>query len=244
MRAPAAAELLNVWEDGLGRSMADRALLLLTAVFPEMPQKRLAELTIGQRDTALLGLRQALWGPDMDALETCPVCEERLELSLDTREMLAGSRDVPAGEISLDLAEFSMTFRLPTTADLAALEGEDDPEAARLLLLDRCLSSAQHDGISVGSDALPTDVVDGIVEHMADADPMADIQLMLTCPACAHRWRAAFDIVSFLLKEIEIWAGRILSDVHILARAYGWRERDILNLSLMRRQFYLDMVGS
>jgi len=35
-----------------------------------------------------------------------------------------------------------------------------------------------------------------------------------------------------------------LSDVHTLARAYGWRERDILTLSPTRRQFYLNMVGA
>jgi hypothetical protein len=242
MRAPVAVELLNVWENGLGCSMAGRALLLLKAAFPEMSQDRLAELTIGRRDAALLQLRQALWGPDMDALATCPVCRERLELTVDAREILADSGETPPGDIFLKLAEFSMTFRLPTTVDLVALEGEDDPHAARLFLLDRCLTSAQRGGASVGTDALPAEVVDGIAKRMADADPMADIQLMLSCPSCEHRWRAAFDIVSFLLMEIEAWAGRILSDVHILARAYGWRETDILNLSSRRRQFYIDLV--
>lgn len=242
MRAPAAAELLNAWEDGLGCSMADRALLLLKAASPEMSKDRLAELTIGRRDAALLELRQALWGPTMDALATCPVCRERLEWTVDAREILADSAEAPSGEISLRLAEFSMTFRLPTTADLVALEGHDDPEAARLFLLDRCLTSAQRGEAAVGSDALPAEVVDGIAKRMADADPMADIQWMLRCPSCEHRWRAAFDIVSFLLMEIEAWAARILSEVHVLARAYGWRETDILNLSSMRRQFYLESV--
>ena len=79
---------------------------------------------------------------------------------------------------------------------------------------------------------------------MAEADPLADIQLDLTCPSCERRWRAVFDIVSFLWTEIEVWAWRTLSDVHTLARAYGWSERDILTLSPTRRQFYLEMVGA
>ena len=49
--------------------------------------------------------------------------------------------------------------------------------------------------------------------------------------------------MSFLWTEIEAWAWRMLSDVHTLARAYGWGERDILALSPTRRQFYLEMGG-
>ena len=56
------------------------------------------------------------------------------------------------------------------------------------------------------------------------------------------RWRAVFDIVTFFWSEIEAWACRILREVHILASAYGWCERDILALTSARRQFYLEMV--
>jgi hypothetical protein len=79
---------------------------------------------------------------------------------------------------------------------------------------------------------------------MAEADPLADIQIAISCPACAQGWRAAFDILTFLWSEIEAWAWRMLSDVHTLASAYGWCERDILALSPTRRQFYLEMVGA
>jgi hypothetical protein len=78
---------------------------------------------------------------------------------------------------------------------------------------------------------------------MAKADPLADIQLALSCPFCGLGWKAAFDIVSFLWREIESLAGRLLRDVHTLAFAYGWHERDILALSPMRRQFYLALIG-
>jgi hypothetical protein len=83
-----------------------------------------------------------------------------------------------------------------------------------------------------------------MADAMAEADPLADIQLGMTCPFCDHRWRVVFDIVSFLWTEIEAWAWRMLADVHTLAQAYGWGEREILTLSPTRRQFYLDMVGA
>jgi hypothetical protein len=83
-----------------------------------------------------------------------------------------------------------------------------------------------------------------VAERMAQADPQAEVQLALTCPACQHEWLATFDILSFFWIEINAWALRLLQEVHRLASAYGWRETDILGLSSWRRQFYLEMIGS
>ena len=73
-------------------------------------------------------------------------------------------------------------------------------------------------------DTLPDTVVAAISKDMAEADPQAEIELALACPACGHAWFALFDIAAFLWSEIHAWAQRTLHDVHILARAYGWRE--------------------
>ena len=35
-----------------------------------------------------------------------------------------------------------------------------------------------------------------------------------------------------------------LGEVHVLAREYGWSERDILAMSASRRQLYLDTIES
>jgi hypothetical protein len=86
--------------------------------------------------------------------------------------------------------------------------------------------------------------VDAVIARMAEADPQADVQLDLSCPACRHRWLAVFDIVSFLWSEIDASARRTLQDVHRLATAYGWREPDILALTPWRRQVYLEMAGA
>jgi len=44
--------------------------------------------------------------------------------------------------------------------------------------------------------------------------------------------------------EARDWAQRILADVNVLARAYGWSEREILSLSPTRRRHYLELVQS
>lgn len=78
---------------------------------------------------------------------------------------------------------------------------------------------------------------------MLECDPQAEVLLQLTCPSCQREWMITFDIVSFLWIEIHAHAKRLLQEVHTVARAYGWHEADILALSPVRRQFYLEMVA-
>jgi len=48
----------------------------------------------------------------------------------------------------------------------------------------------------------------------------------------------------FLWTEITSQARRLLHEVHLLATTYGWHEADILAMSAIRRQYYLEMVAS
>ena len=78
---------------------------------------------------------------------------------------------------------------------------------------------------------------------MEVCDPLAAIDIPLDCLNCGHQWQPLFDIVSFFWTEIAAQARRLLREVHTLARYYGWREADILAMSAIRRQFYLEMGG-
>jgi len=86
-------------------------------------------------------------------------------------------------------------------------------------------------------------VLNAAQEMMTQADPQADVQIALCCPACEHKWQEAFDILSFLWEEIDAWVYRTLNDVHVLASAYGWSESEILAMSAWKRQAYLDLVS-
>ena len=89
---------------------------------------------------------------------------------------------------------------------------------------------------------MPETAIAALAEYMTQYDPQADVQLNLSCPACSQSWAVMFDVVSFFWSEICVQAKRLLREVHTLARAYGWREVDILGMSTARRQFYLEMV--
>lgn len=243
MRSLSALELIDLWEDGFHRPPFWRALELLTVSCPEMSRESLAQLTIGQRDAWLLALRERLWGSGMAAVEHCPSCRERLEIPLETGALMSMANAEFPEEISVQAGDFTLTFRLPNSGDLL-VAAEEEPEGRQNTILERCLLTAEIGEELRDLSGLPEETVAELVERMAEADPLADIQLALTCPACRHQWRANFDIVSFLWTEIEAWAWRALTDVHTLARAYGWSERAILSLSPARRQFYLEMVGA
>jgi uncharacterized protein (UPF0212 family) len=243
MRALSAQEMLNVWERGTTQVPLVRALTLLAAASPEMSDEALWELSIGERNARLLTLREWMFGSRFTGTATCPRCGERLELDFDAAELRSQPRTV-ARELSARIDEYHVQFRLPTSQDVLTVADESNAELARQALLANCITSVETSGKQIAEKTLPALVVDAIAEQMAMLDPQANVELALTCPNCNHAWRAVFDIVTYFWSEINTWALRILRDVHILARAYGWREADSLALSPQRRQIYLNLVGA
>ena len=244
MHALSARHLLEVWESGFSQAPAEQALALLAAARPDISRDALAAISIGARDASLLNLREGLWGPEMVAVVACSSCRETLELSLDTRELVSGHQRQHSEELTVSADGYKIAFRVPTTLDLMTASRHHDLEEGRALILERCVLSAKKGETPVACEDLPVEVLESVEQGMAEADPLADIRLDLTCPSCEGRWRAVFDIVSFIWTELDVWARRMLRDVHTLAKAYGWSESDILALSPTRRQFYLDMAGA
>ncbi|WP_394437033.1 hypothetical protein [Streptomyces sp. SGAir0957] len=153
------------------------------------------------------------------------------------------------GQLRVDEDGWSVTFRLPTAGDLAAVEAAepDDPARARSLLITRCAVAAERDGspVAVGElpALLPERVRHRVAEAAAQADPGADVLLNVACPDCGHHTRAELDIASYLWTELDAWARDTLLDVHLLATAYGWSEPEILALSPLRRRYYLELCA-
>lgn len=244
MRGLEARELLEVHERGRDVPPVRRALLLLETALPEEPAERLAALPVGWRDGRLLELRTRTLGPRLESETRCPACGERLELDLRSEELRAASprESHDASEpLTVHRDGFEVVFRLPTSRDLVEV-GEDGTAEDRLLA--RCVLEARGESGPVASEALPEPVVAAVGQAIAEADPLADVQLTLTCPACAHDWSEPFDPVAFFWTEIEALAPRLLREVHLLASAYGWSEGEILAMSAWRRRQYLDLLDT
>jgi hypothetical protein len=244
MYALSASELLNVWECEKDQTSVKQALALLVVACPEESIETLAKLSIGRRDSLLLTLREWTFGSQLTGIASCPECCEHIELSFDVTDIrITPESAEPPEELTINANGFEVRFHLPGSQDLAAITGYEDIGIAQEELLKSCIIAAHHNGREISSGQLPSELSEAIAKKMAESDPQSDIELALSCPTCGYQWQAIFDIVSFFWSEINAWSYRILHEVHTLARAYKWREADILAMSPLRRQFYLDMVS-
>jgi hypothetical protein len=249
MRALSVSELLTVWERGLAAFPFERALAILAVASPESSPAALARLSIGRRDANLLQLREWAFGSELAIMAACPSCRQSLELAMPVAELRVSVDPAvcPAMnaaddlESSFMLRDYQVRYRSPNTEDIAGCAGLE-PAASRRKLLACCVTDARCQGKFVPAAELPEDVARKVEEQIAAIDPRADLRFDLTCPECHQRWQEVFDIVSFFWAEIDAWARRMLREVNVLARAYGWRESDILALSPARRQIYLAMA--
>jgi hypothetical protein len=244
MHPLSASELLTVWERGGDQTSVQQAMMLLACASPEISPGYLARLSIGRRDGFLLTLREWAFGPHLIGMATCPRCGDRLEFSFEVADIRATPEREPEPdeEFSIAVCDYEVAFRLINSQDLLEILDSGDLVSARRILLDRCILAVSYRGIESSLDSLPDSVVNRVAMEMELLDPQGDLQLSLSCPSCSHRWEAPFDITSFFWTEIEGWVRHILRDVHTLARAYGWRESDILAMTAKRRLIYMELV--
>lgn len=246
MKSLNALELLTAWEQGLSQPLLNRALILLAVALPESEPEELAGMSIGRRDQHLLRLRERLFGTHLVNTAVCPACSERIEWVNQVSDLLIPleRNQASADRFTIDVDEYKLCVRLPNSLDIAAVIGNPDNESAQRQLLTRCVLNIDRSGEDCSVERLPDSVIDALIQQVELLDPQAEIRISLKCPACAHRWDALFDIAGLLWSELNDWAERMLHTVHRLALGYGWSERDILELSPVRRQLYLGMLGS
>jgi hypothetical protein len=241
MRALSASEVLAAWEAGTRQHPVDRALTVLSACSGES-RDRLARASIGRRDAWLLQAYEHLFGATLEAFAECPRCSERLEYNLPVRGFAEGEADF-SDEVALSAGDVSLRMRLPDSLDLAAIRECSDTAFAGRLLAERCIVEARRGDTPISAAELPEAIVDQVSARLAEADPRAEILIDLTCAACRHSWQVLLDIESFLWARLNSLAKRLFVEVHTLASAYGWSEADILAMSGVRRQAYLEMVS-
>lgn len=240
-----AEALLRVWEESLSLHPIRRALALLAAAWPEINEQSWAAISIGERDACLLWLHDSLFGCELRTTTRCPQCGDRLESTFHTHDIRANAPCLPAllKELRWQSEGYEVHYRLPASMDL--LEVTHAPrEQAAAALFRRCILDIRHHGAPVSQEKVPARIIHSLTEEMAKNDPDAHIEIGLSCPCCDHPWKITFDIITYVWSEIDDWAQRILEEVHLLASAYGWSERDILSMNPSRRRLYLELVQS
>jgi hypothetical protein len=236
MRALTSFDCLNLWELGVGQHPLDQGMLILEEALPDAEEAP-ADWPLGRRNMALAQLRCASFGPRLLGSTACARCRERLEVEFDAR-LLADDATNQEQNLEKPIVVNGRSFRLPTTRDLAKAARETDARLAALRLVESCRLETGD------SPAWSDEELEQIGQKMAAADPLAETRLALRCPVCENEWEENLDIVSFLWREIEARARKLLFEIHTLASAYGWTETDILSLSDHRRALYLEMAQS
>jgi hypothetical protein len=237
MRTLAQVDYLALWESGRRLHPLDQGLLAVQTAFPETRGESVADWPLGRRNRALAELQCACFGPTLSGWTVCRQCGEKLEFQVDGQTLAQTAVGDAAEPVSVD----GFCFRLPTSRDLARIADLPDAASAARRLLELCLLS-RDDGEA--PHAWSEQELDSAGEHLALADPLAEVLLHFQCPTCNESFEESLDLAVFLWSEFEGRAKRMLLDVHTLASAYGWSEAEVLALSPARRSFYLEMVQS
>lgn len=231
MHAISDTDALRLWETGWRLRPVERAQALLAVACPDADAGALAALPVGVRNARLLRARARSFGDTLPCEARCPACDERLEFALSIDALLEGGEHA-APTLAIVHEGVTYTARLPADADLLAVLAEG---SGRQGLMARCV-------VAPPLETWPEAAVEQAETRMAEADPLSLIQMDLSCPACGHAWDEPLDAVEFFFAELADAARHALFDVHRLARAYGWRESDVLALSPWRRRQYLALV--
>lgn len=236
-----AAAMLEVWEQGAGRHPLDQALLLLRYACPEQPFEAMCEWSIGQRDAHLLALRRQTIGDRIAAYAECLACRSELEFELSCTTLLASSATSNTTWTTVEQGGRAWELRGPNSRDLALAIAVADLEQARQVLLSRCVRSGAED-----AEAAVWARANGaaLAGRLSELDPLAEVLIDLRCEVCGQQWQALFDIVTFFWNELQARSRRLLQEVDLLARTYGWTEGEVLRLSDQRRGMYVEMALS
>jgi len=243
MREPLSpAATLDLWADAERRGPVERTLVLAAAGGDDgASPAELARLPLGRRDGRLLSLHGALGGRTLEATAACPACGEQAEFAVAAGELAARAGEgAPPAPVEAD--GFVVTWRPPDSSDLAAAGEASDAAAAERVLLSRCVLAARGPHGEVDGIAVPPGVRAAMAQAMAEADPLAEVLVDVECPACGAAFVADLDLGGFVWSELRAHAQRLLRDVDVLARLYGWTEPDVLALDDARRAAYLELA--
>jgi hypothetical protein len=230
--APNAREqqILMLWERGAGLNRWARDDALLAAIGVQSDR-------LGPRNSALLSLRSRLFDRPWPLKSCCPECGTECEFEADSSGLAEALLALPlAEEADVEINGQKIHLRVPTARDIRILSMKDRDGAVCALL-----------GLCISPPCVPeyfdSDALVELSTHLERLDPGALVSFALSCPACHHAWSSDIDVGEAVWSEVQRAAERIFVEIDVLARAYGWTEADVLDMSAIRRAAYLQLAG-
>lgn len=165
---------------------------------------------------------------------TCSECAERFDLELELAAVPRGSAGKGFPEVEVTTSLGPRHFEAPNGRHEEAFAAQRGSEprrsfAALCSLADDPWGEAQRFG------ERDLELIDSALETIS---PEVADGVEATCPDCRGRTRVRIDPLTFAFPRSDM----ILRDVHTIARAYHWKEADILALPSQRRQAYAALI--
>jgi len=222
-------ELLALLDRGSTLHPIDRTLLLYGRLV-ESGDDQAADLPIGQVNVGLIRFYRRAIAHAITAHSSC-TCGETMVTEIALDPILERA---PAEPGVREGAADGIRFRLPTHRDLAGVAPLPNPDQRVTALLERCCFSQDDPGRA--------GLLQGIEAAMEQLDPLADIEVAITCGACSAVSTLCLDIGALIWDRLAGTGRALIGEVHRLAGAYGWSESEILALGSERRAAYLEWI--
>ncbi len=130
MDRPPVKEILEIWEQGEGRTLLENSLQLLRVSSFTSAEEDPVNLSIGERDIRLLRLRKQMFGQQLTNVAHCPACKEQVEWTTRVRDLIAIHKQHPENELfDAHIDQYRIRFRLPNSNDVLYMAVEHDQHA-------------------------------------------------------------------------------------------------------------------
>ena len=221
-------DFLALWDQGVGEHPLDRAIGLVSAA-EGIARSEAAALPLDSRDRALFRFCASQFGPAIQLVATCSECGAESEIEFSVSDVLTLSP--PVDRFTVSHHGQDIACRSPNSVDLAGALASPAPREALLGNL-----------IDVGD--ADEELLAATEAAVADSSGIAGLSLANDCPECGAVTDVPFDILDYVWRRITSEARRLLRDIHVLARAYGWTSAEILALSPRQRAAHIEMVDA
>ncbi|MCF8721642.1 hypothetical protein [Nitrospina gracilis] len=165
----------------------------------------------------------------------CPSCKAVFDVRLRPSELPIK----PAGDsfpfVTVPTRYGRLRFRVPNGADQECIAALDDETRAVPVLLQRLLVEDESNAAALEFSEDDAAAIELAIESVA---PELVVWVPTECPECKTETRVEINPYAHL----QSGRNSLLREVHRLASAYHWSERDILQMPRDRRHRYLTLV--
>lgn len=222
-----------------GRPRALRVTDVLAAGLEGLSRDQARALSAGSRAWLLQQLAGSLRGGGEDWFEgRCEHCGALFDLAFDLGALPAKPPEAGFPAVTVETSAGPRRFEIPNGFHEEALAVSPEAgEAAQRRFV--ALAGLDDDAQAFAAAATADDLacIDAALEA---ASPEAAEETRCQCPGCGEVTEARVDPLAFAFpREAEL-----IGEIHQMAGAYHWSERDILALPTSRRRRYLELIGA